>query len=242
MGHIGVNSMKNFHAKELEEAIEKYAKCKFLGRGGNGIVYKGSLVDNHVVAIKNSQMLDQGQREQLINEMSSNILLEESYTAKIVDFGASRLVLLGDHDQVTKLVQGTLGYLDPEYLRIGQLTDKIDVYSFGVKKPIAMERCVAEQTLATCFEMAVMEDRTLEIIELEVVKEGTVEQLKATCELKSISQLLRLKPVKPMPASKSDKIKGKKELFRSPPLAELGDPFHPISQIFRLPLQSNKRP
>ncbi|KAH9544885.1 hypothetical protein CY35_12G019600 [Sphagnum magellanicum] len=63
---------------------------------------------------------------------ASNILLDKDLQAKIADFG---LALLFPEDQThitTMHIAGTKGYLAPEYATRGQLTEKIDVYSFGV--------------------------------------------------------------------------------------------------------------
>ncbi|KAK6145499.1 hypothetical protein DH2020_022319 [Rehmannia glutinosa] len=121
---------------------------------------------------------------------SSNILLDDSYTAKISDFGASRLVPL-DQTQVTTLVQGTLGYLDPEYFHTSQLTEKSDVYSFGVvlaelmtgKKPLSPTKSEQERNLATYFIMSVKENRFFQILEPRILREGSLEQLQGIGEL-----------------------------------------------------------
>ncbi|KAG1346601.1 lysM domain receptor-like kinase 3 [Cocos nucifera] len=64
---------------------------------------------------------------------TSNILLDNSFRAKISDFGLAKLVVkTGDGEASATKVVGTFGYLAPEYLRDGLATTKSDVYAFGV--------------------------------------------------------------------------------------------------------------
>ncbi|WMV56284.1 hypothetical protein MTR67_049669 [Solanum verrucosum] len=121
---------------------------------------------------------------------STNILLDENYTAKISDFGASRLVSL-DQTQVTTLVQGTLGYLDPEYFHTSQLTEKSDVYSFGVvlaelltgRMPLDTTASEQERNLAAFFVRSIKENRLFQVLETRVLREGSFEQCQGVAEL-----------------------------------------------------------
>ncbi|XP_039129214.1 wall-associated receptor kinase 5-like isoform X1 [Dioscorea cayenensis subsp. rotundata] len=121
---------------------------------------------------------------------SANILVDNNYMAKVSDFGASRLIPL-DRAQITTLVQGTLGYLDPEYFQSGQLTEKSDVYSFGVvlaelltgEKPISHSRRQEEQNLAIYFLLKMRADLLFDILEARVKNEGSREQLQGVAEV-----------------------------------------------------------
>ncbi|CAI5946634.1 unnamed protein product [Closterium sp. NIES-65] len=75
---------------------------------------------------------------------TSNILLDYAFNAKVADFGLSKLgkkapatIGMGveeksDMSHISTRVKGTLGYLDPMCYTKQHLTDKRDVFSFGV--------------------------------------------------------------------------------------------------------------
>ncbi|KAM0022057.1 putative protein kinase RLK-Pelle-DLSV family [Helianthus debilis subsp. tardiflorus] len=61
----------------------------------------------------------------------SNILLDNDFQPKIADFGLARL-LPEDQTHISTKFGGTLGYTAPEYAIHGQLSEKVDTYSFGI--------------------------------------------------------------------------------------------------------------
>ncbi|KAJ6721870.1 PROLINE-RICH RECEPTOR-LIKE PROTEIN KINASE PERK13-RELATED [Salix viminalis] len=85
---------------------------------------------------------------------SSNILLDDAFEAQVADFGLARL---NDTAQthVSTRVMGTFGYLAPEYASSGKLTDRSDVFSFGVvllelitgRKPVDSSQPLGDESL-----------------------------------------------------------------------------------------------
>ncbi|KAF3776346.1 putative LRR receptor-like serine/threonine-protein kinase [Nymphaea thermarum] len=63
---------------------------------------------------------------------TSNILLNAKMEAKVADFGLSKAGQKDDVTQLSTVVAGTPGYIDPEYYCTNMVTKKSDVYSFGV--------------------------------------------------------------------------------------------------------------
>ncbi|CAI9295303.1 unnamed protein product [Lactuca saligna] len=201
-----------FGYEELRDATDDFSPTNKLGEGGFGPVYKGTLEDGRVIAVKQLSIASQHGRSQFVAEIatisavqhrnlvklygccidgekrllvyeylenksldqalfgsnrlslkwstrfdicmglarglaylheesrlriihrdvkSSNVLLDSDLNPKISDFGLAKLY----DDKKTHLntrVAGTFGYLAPEYAMWGHLTEKADVFGFGV--------------------------------------------------------------------------------------------------------------
>ncbi|RZC68088.1 hypothetical protein C5167_031347 [Papaver somniferum] len=147
--------------EDIIEATEDFDPKYCFGTGGYGSVYKAELPTGQVVAVKklhpsedDSEISDLKSFEsevQALTEIrhrnilmhhdstpaivhrdisSNNILLDSEYEARVSDFGTAR-ILKPDSSNWTSLA-GTYGYVAPELAYTMKVTEKCDVYSFGV--------------------------------------------------------------------------------------------------------------
>ncbi|KAL5721153.1 hypothetical protein ACHQM5_013748 [Ranunculus cassubicifolius] len=100
-----------------------------------------------------------------------NILIDDSFSAKLSDFGLSKLIDR-DQSQVITALRGTLGYVAPDWQH-SRISVKADIYSFGIvlmevatgKKILDYSRPESEVHLLSVLRKMAMEDRLLEIAE-----------------------------------------------------------------------------
>ncbi|KAF3440618.1 hypothetical protein FNV43_RR18902 [Rhamnella rubrinervis] len=139
----------------------------FLSRGSleenlHGIKKDGNVFgcqERYYVAVGVAEALDylhSGIKEPVIHKdvKSSNILLSDDFEPQLSDFGLASWALSSSHSTCTD-VAGTFGYLAPEYFMHGKVSDKIDVYAFGVvllellsgRKPINSECPKGQESL-----------------------------------------------------------------------------------------------
>eukprot|EP00253_Pinus_taeda_P007591 PITA_07591 len=116
----------------------------------------------------------------------ANVLLDETMTAHVGDFGISRLIndaAAAASGDTSSHVIGSVGYIAPEYGTGGRPSMKGDVYSYGIlvlemitgKKPTDAVLSEEEQSLQSWVGDA-FPDRLLEVIDTTLVEEIRMEE------------------------------------------------------------------
>ncbi|KAJ1289267.1 hypothetical protein BS78_02G151100 [Paspalum vaginatum] len=121
---------------------------------------------------------------------TASILLDENYMAKVSDFGAS-ILAPSDTEQFVTMVQGTVGYLDPEYMQTSQLTEKSDVYSFGVillevltgEVPLKLYGPEAKRSLTSNFLSAMKANNLCAVVASHIKEQESTELIGGIAEL-----------------------------------------------------------
>ncbi|KAG5043456.1 hypothetical protein JHK87_007371 [Glycine soja] len=200
-----------FTFDEIKKATSSFAGDNIIGKGGYGNVYKGVLFDGTQVALKRFKncsvagdasftheveialgtakglaYLHYGAQPSIIHRdiKASNILLDHNFEAKVADFGIAKFNPEGMTHMSTR-VAGTKGYVAPEYALYGQLTDRSDVFSFGVvllelfsgKKALHVENDGQPSALTDLAWSLVRYGETLDVIEDGMPELGPTEVL-----------------------------------------------------------------
>ncbi|KAL8161929.1 hypothetical protein V2J09_013418 [Rumex salicifolius] len=138
-------SWKNFSLEELHAATNNFSRETIIGEGGYAQVYKGTLPDGSLVAIKR---LMKGDIEEMaadfLSELGIIVHVNHPNIAHVIGYGVEGgLHLISDfglakwlpeqwtHHTVSS-IEGTFGYLPPEFFMHGIVDEKTDVYAYGV--------------------------------------------------------------------------------------------------------------
>nr|GMD93201.1 probable leucine-rich repeat receptor-like serine/threonine-protein kinase At3g14840 [Ipomoea batatas] len=120
--------------KMAAEATNNFDAANKIGEGGFGPVYKGTLLDGTVIAVKQlSSNSSQGYRE-FLNEIGMISCLQHPNLVKLYGccVEGKQLLLVYEYLENNSLANALFGYMAPEYALWGYLTFKADIYSFGV--------------------------------------------------------------------------------------------------------------
>ncbi|KAF7151451.1 hypothetical protein RHSIM_Rhsim02G0152400 [Rhododendron simsii] len=156
---------QRFDYKLLKEATDGFSDLNFLAKAGFGTVHRGVLRDGQVVAMKQLKSTSSKGDTDFCREVRvlscaqhRNVVLLIGFCDEgkitllvyeyIADFGLARLPT--ECDIFDEQVVGTSRYLAPEYFRDGKITEKIDVYAFGL---VLLELITGQRTIDfQCYE------------------------------------------------------------------------------------------
>ncbi|KAL5149432.1 Cysteine-rich receptor-like protein kinase 3 [Glycine soja] len=129
-----------FDFRTLRRATKNFHPRNLLGSGGFGPVYqsdqflKWSTRFQTILGVaRGLQYLHEDSLLRIVHRdiKASNILLDEKFQPRIGDFGLARF-FPEDQAYLSTQFAGTLGYTAPEYAIRGELSEKADIYCFGV--------------------------------------------------------------------------------------------------------------
>ncbi|OIW04943.1 hypothetical protein TanjilG_15688 [Lupinus angustifolius] len=102
--------------------------------GNIGLIYEYMANGNLDEHLSGLEYLHNGCKPPIIHRdvKCTNILLNENLQAKVADFGLSKSFSTDGETHLSTVVAGTHGYMDPDYTMSNRLTEKSDVYGFGV--------------------------------------------------------------------------------------------------------------
>ncbi|KAI3810100.1 hypothetical protein L1987_19709 [Smallanthus sonchifolius] len=127
-----------FSYGDLKDATDDFSPANKLGEGGFGPVYKGTLEDGRVIAVKQLSVASHQGEAQFVAEIATISAVQHRNLVKLCGCcieGDKRLLVyeyLENKSLDQALFGDNSGYLAPEYAMRGHLTEKADVFSFGV--------------------------------------------------------------------------------------------------------------
>lgn len=158
-----------------------------------------------------------------------NILLDESFTPKVSDFGLAKLYPTDNSIVSLTAARGTMGYMAPElfYKNIGGISHKVDVYSFGM---LLMEMAGRRQNVDTFAEN--MSDIYFPLFAYDRLNEGTeieIEEINNEGEKEMVKKMIlvalwciQMKPSdRPSMSKVVEMLEGSIELLEMPPKPSL---------------------
>ncbi|KAL2521743.1 Receptor-like cytosolic serine/threonine-protein kinase RBK1 [Forsythia ovata] len=116
---------------------------------------------------------------------ASNILLSEDYEAQISDFGLAKWLPEKWVHHVVSPIEGTFGYMAPEYFMHGIVHEKTDVFAFGV---LLLELITGRRAVDSCRQSLVMWAKPL--LEKNIVKELADPQIGSNYDVKEMKRAM----------------------------------------------------